>query len=166
MNLQSKKGEREREREKRVEHNGSGPFFFGSLDFRLSRPQRLPPGSKKRKKRWCQSQSDLTRGDGHIGGPSECESDLMPLRHVPSDCQGPPDQYRRQTRLSGLRERERERETREEKRERGREGGRKEEHLASVRFAGFSTLPATVTTAWLQTKKKKVVPISIRSGQR
>jgi hypothetical protein len=42
---------------------------------------------------------------------------------------------------------ERERETREEKRERGREGGRKEEHLASVRFAGFSTLPATVTTA-------------------
>jgi hypothetical protein len=43
-------------------------------------------------------------------------------------------------------ERER-REKRKEKRERGREGGRKEEHLASVRFAGFSTLPATVTTA-------------------
>jgi hypothetical protein len=51
VNLQSenREREREREREKRVEHNGSGPFFFGSLDFRVSRPQRLPPGSKKKK---------------------------------------------------------------------------------------------------------------------
>jgi hypothetical protein len=108
VNLQSENRERERERERRgwsTTVRGLSFSVHWIFECPAHRGYRLAP---KRKKRWCPSQSDLTRGDGHAGGPSECESNLMPLRHVPSDCQGPPDQYRRQTRLSGPRE-ERER---------------------------------------------------------
>jgi hypothetical protein len=56
----------------------------------------------------------------------------------------------------GEKERERERE----------EGGAQRFGAFLFRFTGFSIVPPTEIAAWLQKKKKEVVPISIGSDQR